>query len=119
LVHVDFLELKVDQPTNAKLSIRLMGQPVGVRKGGSLNQSMRKLRVKGLPVNIPQHLELNIADMDLNQSFRVKDLKFEGLTLLERPDDVVVSVKMSKKVVEAGKGDAPADDKKAAAAKKK
>lgn len=113
--HVDFLELKEDQPARARLSLRLKGQPVGVRKGGKLSQTLRKLRVKGLPGNIPQHLEIDIAEMDINQSLRVRDLKFEGLTLVERPEDVVVSVKMSKKAQEAAAGAAAvADDKKAA-----
>jgi large subunit ribosomal protein L25 len=119
VLHVDFKQLDETLPTSTKLSLRLQGQPIGVRKGGTLNQTMRKLRVKGLPVSIPQHLELDIAGLDLNETVRVKDLNFDGITFLERPEDVVVSVKMSKKVVEAGKGDAPADDKKAAAAKKK
>jgi large subunit ribosomal protein L25 len=109
--HVDFLELKEDQPTRVKLSIRLKGQPIGVRKGGKLNQSMRKLRVKGLPAHIPQHLDLDVTEMDINHTVRVKDLKFEGLTMMERADDVVVAVKQTKKV--EVKTDA-ADDKKGA-----
>ncbi len=96
--HVDFLELKEDQPTRLKLAVRLNGQPVGVRKGGKLAQAMRKLRVKGLPAHIPQLLELDVTGMEINATVRVRDLKFEGLTLLERGDDVVVSVKPGKKV---------------------
>ncbi len=96
--HVDFLELKEDQPTRLKLAVRLNGQPVGVRKGGKLTQIMRKLRVKGLPAHIPQLLELDVTGMEINATMRVRDLKFEGLTLMERGDDVVVSVKPGKKV---------------------
>lgn len=109
--HVDFLELKEGEPTRVKLSLRLQGQPIGVRKGGMLNQNMRKLRVKGLPVHIPQHLEVDVTGMDINEALRVKDLKFEGLTMLERAEDVVVAVKQSKKV--EVKTDA-VDDKKVA-----
>lgn len=111
VLHVDFKQLDPNQPTTTQLSLRLQGQPIGVRKGGSLSQTLRKLRVKGLPVSIPQHLELDVVDLDINSTVRVKDLKFEGLTLLERPEDVVVSVKMSKKVVEVAK---EGDDKKGA-----
>jgi large subunit ribosomal protein L25 len=107
--HVDFLELKEDQPTRVKLALRLQGQPIGVRKGGKLNQSMRKLRVKGLPAHIPQLLEYDVTEMDINHTVRVKDLKFEGLTMMERADDVVFAVKQGKKV--EVKTDA-ADDKK-------
>ncbi len=98
LLHVDFLELKEDKVARTVLSLRLEGQPIGVRKGGKLNQTMRKIRVKGLPEHIPQRLELDVAGLDVNQSVRISDIKVDGLTLLERPNDVVVSVKMSKKV---------------------
>lgn len=113
--HVDFLEIDQDKPARTKLALRLQGQPIGVRKGGKLNQSMRKLRVKGLPAHIPQHLDVDITELDINQAVRVKDLKFEGLTMMERAEDVVVAVKMSKKAQEAAVAAAagtPVDDKK-------
>jgi large subunit ribosomal protein L25 len=110
LLHVDFFELREDKPASTVLSVRLQGQPIGVRKGGKLKQSLRKVRVKGLPEDIPQRLDLDVAGLDVNQSVRVSDIQFEGLTLLERPTDVVVSVKMGKKVEVKAEGE---DDKKA------
>lgn len=101
VIHVDFVELDVNKETKAVLSVRLKGQPIGVRKGGKLNQSMRKVRVKAMPAKLPQHLELNVEDLDVNGTVRVSDLKYDGLTMLDRPNDVVVSVKMAKKVEEA------------------
>ncbi len=101
VIHVDFVELNENKETQAYLSIRLKGQPIGVRKGGNLNQTMRKMRVKGLPTKFPTHLDVDIAELDINSSIHVSDLKFEGLTLMERADDVVVSVKVAKKVEEA------------------
>jgi large subunit ribosomal protein L25 len=110
VLHVDFFELRDDKPASTVLSVRLQGQPIGVRKGGKLKQSLRKVRVKGLPANIPQRLDLDVTGLDVNQSVRVSDIQFEGLTLLERPSDVVVSVKLSKKVEVKTEGE---DDKKA------
>jgi len=101
VIHVDFVELNENKETQAFLSIRLTGQPIGVRKGGNLNQTMRKLRVKGLPTKFPTHLDVDIAELDINSSIHVSDLKFDGLILMERANDVVVSVKMAKKVEEA------------------
>lgn len=117
VIHVDFMEVFENKEANALLSVRLTGQPIGVRKGGTLSHSMRKLRVKGLPSKFPQHLELNVTDLDLNGSISVGDLDFDGITMLERPNDVVVSVKVPKKVeAAADAAAAPAGDKKAAAA---
>ncbi|MBL7951375.1 MAG: 50S ribosomal protein L25 [Flavobacteriales bacterium] len=101
VLHVDFVELNENKETTAFLSIRLKGQPIGVRKGGNLSQNMRKMRVKGLPTKFPSHLEVDIAELDINKSIHVSDLKFDGLTLMEREDDVVVAVKLAKKQEEA------------------
>lgn len=108
VLHVDFVELDEKKETTALLSVRLVGQPIGVRKGGNLSQNMRKLRVKGLPTKFPGHLEVNIAELDINKSIHVSDLRFEGLTMMEREDDVVVAVKMAKKQEEAAAPGAPA-----------
>ena len=112
VLHVDFKQLDENKPARTVLSLRLQGQPIGVRKGGKLKQTLRKVHVMALPAHIPQRLELDVTNLDVNQSLRVKDLKFEGITLTERPDDVVVSVKLSKKAMEAAAGGPAADDKK-------
>ena len=119
VLHVDFVELDENKPTNAVLSLRLSGQPIGVRNGGKLNQTMRKLRVKGLPADLPMHLDLDVAKMDINETVHVSDLKYKGLTVMERPNDVVVSIKVPKKKEEpvAGAPGAVAPAKAAAPAK--
>ncbi len=101
VIHVDFIQLDNAKEAQATLSVRLSGQPVGVRKGGKLSHTMRKVRVKGLPDKMPGHLDLNIADLDINQSISVADLKIEGLTFLGRPSDVVVAVRLTKKMEDA------------------
>lgn len=111
VTHVDFLELDENKEATARLSLRLKGQPAGVRIGGKLSNPLRKVRVKGLPRHIPTHLELDVTELELNGTVRVSDLTFEGLTLLERPEDVVVAVKAVKKKEE------PAADAKGAPAK--
>jgi len=97
IIHTDFVELAEDKAAKVSLSLKLTGLAAGVRKGGNLNQAMRKLRVSGLPANLPEHLEYNIDTLELGQSVRVRDLKFDGL---EKPTDVVVKVNMPKKEAE-------------------
>ncbi len=101
MLHIDFLLLDSSKETTATLSVRLVGQPAGVRKGGKLSQPMRKVRVKGLPSKLPGHVELNVADLDVNQSVKIADLKVDGLTFLDRPSNVVVAVKVTKKQEQA------------------
>jgi large subunit ribosomal protein L25 len=76
---------------------------------------MRKVRVKGMPAKLPAILELDVTDLDLNQIIHVSDLKFEGITVMERPNDVVVAVKAAKKQAEATTADGAKPDAKAEA----
>jgi large subunit ribosomal protein L25 len=55
------------------------------------------VRVKGLPGSLPESLEVDITNLELNHSIHVSDLKFPGITIAERLTDVVASVKMAKK----------------------
>lgn len=100
-IHVDFVEMHDTKEATVALSLKLNGQPVGVRKGGVLSQKFRKLRVKGLPGVLPEHLDLDVSEVELGDSLRVSDLKFPGLSVVERPTDVVLTLKMPKKVEEA------------------
>ncbi len=118
LLHLDFIELNESKEARVILSLRLVGQSPGVRKGGKLSQPLRKLSVKGLPSALPEHLEYDINTLEVGDSIRVRDLNFPGLTVLERATDVVVTVKMPKKVEEAAATPAAGGAAPAAAAAK-
>lgn len=100
IVHVDFMEMSEDKEVRVTLGLKLTGQSMGVRKGGRLNQIKRKLRVQGLPGRLPEHLEFDVANVDLGQSIRVRDLKFSGLSIMEPGNEVVLTVRMAKKEAE-------------------
>lgn len=99
-IHVDFTEMNDAKEATVSLSLNLKGQSAGVRKGGVLSQKFRKLRVKGLPSALPEHLDIDISGVELGHSMRVSELNFPGLTVMENADDVVLTVKMPKKVEE-------------------
>ncbi len=99
-IHVDFVEMSDTKEATVALSLKLNGQPVGVRKGGVLSQKFRKIHVKGLPSALPEHLDLDVSGVELGDSLRMSDLKFPGLSVVERPTDVVLTLKMPKKVEE-------------------
>jgi large subunit ribosomal protein L25 len=100
ILHVDFLEMNDNKEARVDLTVKLTGQAAGVRKGGKLSHNMRKLRVKGLPTALPEHLDVDVSTLDIGHSIRVSDLKFDGLTVVEKPTDVVVTVKAVKKEAE-------------------
>ncbi len=97
ILHCDFVEMSENKEAKVSLAVKLKGQSAGVKKGGILSQPLRKLRVRGLPGALPEHLEVDVTDLEINHSIHVSDLKFPGITIAERPTDVVASVKMAKK----------------------
>lgn len=96
-IHADFVEMNENKESRVSLSLKVVGQSAGVRAGGRIVQNFRKMHVKGLPAALPEHLEVDVTALEINDAIRVSDLKFEGLTVLERPTDVVVAVKHQKK----------------------
>ena len=97
VLHVDFLQIFEDKPVVVSLPISTVGNSVGVRAGGKLRQVIRKLKVKGLPANLPETVSVDISKLDIGGSVRVKDLPADGtLEYLDAPNLVLVAVKMSR-----------------------
>ena len=97
ILHCDFMEMSENKEAKVSLAVKLKGQAAGIKAGGILSQPMRKVRVKGLPSALPEHLEVDITNLELNHSIHVSDLDFPGITIAERATDVVASIKMAKK----------------------
>ena len=95
-VHVDFLELVDDKPVKVSLPLRHTGSPIGVMNGGKLRQPYRKLRVVGLPGDLPEDITVEIGDLRIGQGIRVSQINVEGVTLLDPADAMVLSVKMAR-----------------------
>ena len=74
LLHVDFLEVRMDQPIEAHVIVELVGTPLGVQEGGILDQSLREVSVRCLPADMPELIEFDISEMNIGDSIRVSDL---------------------------------------------
>jgi large subunit ribosomal protein L25 len=95
-MHVDFLELDDARPVKVSLPLRTEGAAIGVMNGGKLRQPYRKLRMLGLPGNLPEAVTINITDLKIGTSIRISDLNIEGVEVLEPASAVVISVKMAR-----------------------
>lgn len=100
-MHVDFLELFDDKPVKVGIPIRVTGRSRGVLNGGRLMTIFRRLRVEGLPKDLPAEVEIDITPLRINQSIRVRDINMPGVKTLENENAVVVSVKMARGAVDA------------------
>ena len=62
---------------------------------------MRKLKVRALPKALPDFIEISISNLNIGDSFRVRDLQRKDITFLDSPNNVVVGVRVTRAVVEA------------------
>jgi large subunit ribosomal protein L25 len=96
ILHADFLELDLSQPITLQIPINVVGNSIGVRAGGKLQIKMRKLLVNGLVQDLPDAIDVNIDKLAIGKSVRVRDIKVEGFTLLDTPENSVVSVVVTR-----------------------
>jgi large subunit ribosomal protein L25 len=103
VTHVDLQEVRLDKPISASVSVQLDGgeDAPGVREGGVLSQPLREVTVEALPLEVPEHLVLDVSGMEIGGTLRISDLTApEGVTLLDDPEMVVATVTAPTKVVE-------------------
>ncbi|WP_109700076.1 50S ribosomal protein L25 [Chitinophaga deserti] len=98
LSHVDFLELVEGKKVVASLPLKVTGQSVGVKAGGKLVVKMKTLKVKALPKDLRENLELDITNLNLNENLRVEDVKAEGIEILNSARIPVASVVMTRQL---------------------
>ena len=101
ITHVDFLQLFDDKEVSINIPIKLTGTSPGVKMGGKLVQKLRKLRVKALPANLPQVVEVPMESLEVGKSFRVRQVELENAKVLNNSDDTIVSVIMSRALRQA------------------
>lgn len=96
IIHVDFLELDENKPVKISLPVRIKGIAPGVTSGGKLQQVFRKLKLVGLPKDMPADITLDISKLEIGDAIRVKHIEIPGVQLLDPANAVVVSVKMAR-----------------------
>jgi large subunit ribosomal protein L25 len=122
VTHVDLQEVRLDRPITASVAVTLVGgeNAPGIREGGVLAQPLRELTIEALPLEIPEHLDLDVSSLAIGDVLRVADLTVpDGVKVLDEPETAVASVAAPTRVVEevaegeegaeAAEGDAPAD----------
>ena len=96
LLHVDFYELNETKPLTIGIPVRLNGLAQGVRDGGRINLSIRKINVRAPYKNIPEVLDIDVTNLQLGKSIKVAELSFEGLEIATPAEVVVCSVKATR-----------------------
>src|ERR1700743_2767598 len=101
IIHIDFLELDSKKPVTMEIPVKLTGTSPGVKVGGKLVLKLRNLRVKALPKDMPDTIDISIEELEVGKSVRVSDVKVEGLTITNAQEDTIVSVTTSRALRQA------------------
>lgn len=101
VIHIDFLQLFDDKLVTVKIPVRTTGNSVGVRNGGRLAVNHRTLTLRGLPADIPEAVYVEISQMEIGDSRRVRDLTNDKYAIIQADSDIVVSVKRTRAAMAA------------------
>jgi large subunit ribosomal protein L25 len=91
-VHFDLQGVKENEELTVQIPVILAGSPKGVKDGGTLQFIMHKIRVSCLPKYIPEHIELNVTELGMNDSIHIRDIKIENVKVLDNESAAVVAV---------------------------
>ena len=96
ILHMDFLEVNDTKPIVMEVPVKLEGHAAGVKAGGKLNLSMKKLKVRAIYTAIPERLVINVDDLGLGKSLAVGDIHIDGLELVNAKNAVVCAVQLTR-----------------------
>ncbi|MGA9363968.1 MAG: 50S ribosomal protein L25 [Bacteroidota bacterium] len=91
-IHFDLQGVRAEENLTVEIPVILVGTPKGVKDGGTMQRVLHRLRVECLPRYIPEHIEVNVENLGINESIHVKDIKVENVTILENENSTVVAV---------------------------
>jgi large subunit ribosomal protein L25 len=101
LLHIDLHEVRLDQAIQTNVVVELVGEAIGQKEGGVLSQINREVRVEALPMEVPDHLDLDVSAMVIGDSMRLSDLRVPGgVTLLDDPETVLATLSPPTKIEE-------------------
>ena len=98
LIHLDLLELVEDKTVTATIPLKFIGAAAGVKAGGKLEIRLKSVKVKSLPKNLRENIEVDITNLELNANIRVEDIKSDKFEILNSPRIPIASVTMTRQL---------------------
>jgi large subunit ribosomal protein L25 len=99
ILHVDFLELFPDKYVTIDVPVKTVGTSIGILNGGRLQIKIRKIKVKALPANLPDKIDVDITKLEIGQSAKVSDIQLKGVQILNAPNSVVVTINTTRTAI--------------------
>ena len=94
VIHIDLMRVRRSEKITISVPLVLIGEPLGVTEGGVLSQSMTQIEISCFPTDVPDQIELNIEDLEMNSAKSVADITIdnEDVEILSAEDLNIVSV---------------------------
>ena len=106
-LHLDFYEITDGVDVKVSSPLLFEGKPEVVKNGGVIQTLSNEIKIKCLPTNIPNVIEINISDLNIGDTLRVKDIKpMDGIEILSNPESTIISILAPRLVVETATTDA-------------
>ena len=117
ILHIDFYQITPEKPIVMAVPVKLNGLAAGVKAGGKLEQILRRVKAKALYTAIPEKVEIDVTPLGIGKSFKVGDLKVEGIEFVSPKDAVICTVMSTRSAAaNAASEEAPAAEAPAAEA---
>ncbi len=100
-LHVDFLAVSKDKPVSIAVPIEITGTSDGVRQGGKLQQTTRKLKISANLNDLPDSIVVDITDLKLGKTIVAGDVKYDNIQILTSKNTIICSVKMTRAAIGA------------------
>ena len=94
IIHVDLMRVRRSEKITISVPLILVGDSIGVKEGGVLSQSLNQIEISCFPTDVPEQIELNIEDLELNSAKSVADLELdlEDVDIITDPSLNIVSI---------------------------
>jgi large subunit ribosomal protein L25 len=119
ILHADFLRIAEDRKIKMDIPTRLVGQAPGVQKGGTLVRKRSSLKVLAFPKDMPDHIDVDVSELDFHHAIKVGDVKIEGLEFVDPKQSSIAVVEVPRAAKMAAEEAAKAPEAAAPAAEAK
>jgi len=99
-IHIDFIQVFNDKPVTIGIPVVFTGKSIGVLNGGKRREKLRKMILKALPAHLPEEVVIDITELRIGQSIKVKDVQLDNVECLDNENAVIIAVKTSRVAVE-------------------
>lgn len=98
VLHADFYRVAMDRALRVTIPVMVLGEPKGVKvQGGLLEFVRREIEIECLPADIPEHVEIDVSDLEVHQGVRVRDIAIDQKwTPISEPELMLVHVIVPK-----------------------